>query len=514
MTNPTAAMRLLITYAVCIPVAIIVGYLLTNPLDYGTLGFLGLLLAVLVSPIFIRWHYPLLVFGLASPIICFFIVGKPPLSQVIVVVSLGIAVAERIINAERKFISESAITWPLLYLCAMVFMTAELNDGIQLQHMGGGGAGGGRKYLDIFIGIATFFALTSQAIPRERRKFYLMLYMLPGLLGLVSDLFAYLPSPLNEINLLFPPTAYYNAEEGVTIGKTRLFAVAGAMGTVMFYMLARYGLRGIFSAQRPWRAGIFALAFLMSLLGGFRSSLGGLGATMLLMFFLEGMQRSRLVPVLLVAGVLAGTLLTAFSDKLPFTFQRSMSFLPLKWDPEVLVDAEGSSEWRYAIWRATWPKVPEHLLLGKGYNISAEDYEMTGQGTFSRIKSSHIDAGDDALTFSSDYHSGPLSTLMPFGLWGGIGILWLMGACIYVTYHNYRYGDPELTTMNAFFFANSLTSPIFFMFVVGAFTQSVAGIASAVGFSIAMNGGMARPQPKPVVNPVIKSRAVRAPQPA
>ena len=38
ITNPAAAIKVLITYAIIIPVAIFVGWLLTNPLDYGTLG--------------------------------------------------------------------------------------------------------------------------------------------------------------------------------------------------------------------------------------------------------------------------------------------------------------------------------------------------------------------------------------------------------------------------------------------------------------------------------------------
>ena len=113
MTNPTAAIRMLITYVVCIPVAITVGYLLTDPLDYGTLGFLGLLFAILLSPIFIRWHYPLLIFGLGCPMICFFIVGKPPLSQVMTVLSLGIAIIESILNSEKKFLRVPAMAWPL-----------------------------------------------------------------------------------------------------------------------------------------------------------------------------------------------------------------------------------------------------------------------------------------------------------------------------------------------------------------------------------------------------------------
>ena len=95
MTNPAGAMRMLITYAMVIPLAILVGYLLTDPLDYGTMGFFGLVIALLLSPVYIRWNYPILVFGLGCPAYCSFLVGKPPLWEVVALLSIIIAMVER-----------------------------------------------------------------------------------------------------------------------------------------------------------------------------------------------------------------------------------------------------------------------------------------------------------------------------------------------------------------------------------------------------------------------------------
>jgi hypothetical protein len=502
---------MLITYAVCIPLAIVVGYLLTDPLHYSTLGFFALIAAILVSPLFIRWYYPMLVFGLSCPMICFFLIGKPPLAQVMVVISLMVAVSQRILSGETRFMRVPVMTWPLLFIAAVTYMTAELNGGIGLHSMGGG-TGGGRKYIDIFIGVGVFFALTSQTIPRHRRNLYLMLYMLPGLLGMISDLFPFLPSPLNEINLLFPPTQTY--EEGVTLGTTRLSSLSFAVGTIMCYMLARYGLRGIFSLRQPWRAGFFVASFLLSMLGGYRSSLAGMLIALTLMFFLEGLHRSRILPVVLLGGILGFTVLATCSDKLPFTFQRSMSFLPLKWRQDVLFDANATAEWRYAIWRAVWPQVPAHLLLGKGYTISKEDYQMMGGGTFETFAASHIDASEESLALSGDYHSGPLGTLMPFGIWGGIGILWLFAATWYVLYRNYKYGSPELRTINIYFLATCISSIIAFFFIFGSYKDCMASYGGMAGFSLAINGGLARRPARAVSQPRIKPLPVAAPQPA
>ena len=113
MTNPAQAIRALITYAVCIPLAMLVGWMLCNPLDYGTLGFFGLIAMLLVSPMLIRWHYPLMVFGLGSPIFCFFLQGNPPLSQVAVILCLSIAIIDRTMNSNKRFMSVPVMTWPL-----------------------------------------------------------------------------------------------------------------------------------------------------------------------------------------------------------------------------------------------------------------------------------------------------------------------------------------------------------------------------------------------------------------
>jgi hypothetical protein len=508
MTNPAAAMRMLLTYAVCIPVAILVGYLLTNPLDYGTLGFFGLIIAILISPLFIKWHYQLLVFSLASPIICFFIVGRPPLFQAMTVLSLGITITERILMNDRRSISVPVMAAPLLFLAGVIYLTAELTGGFGLQSLGGG-AGGGRKYIDVFTGAGMFFAIVSRTIAPGRRNFYLALFFLPGLLSLVGDLFPFLPSPLNRINLLIPPTI--SETDSVGFGVTRLSSLAHGMNICVGYMLARYGMSGIFSLRQPGRVLLFTVVFGLSLMGGYRNIVINTFLIMAFMFFFEGMHRTRLLPMAIMAGVMFATLLVSFSDKMPFTVQRSMSFLPLKWTPDVVISAEGSSEWRLRMWRDLWPKVPQYLLLGKGYTITEEDYNYIGQGAFANLGGPQLDNSQQSLAISSDYHSGPLSTLIPFGIWGAIGMVWLMGATLFVLYRNYQYGPEDLRVFNIYLLVSNFSGIIAFFFIFGAFHSAVGGFGLAAGFSIAMNGGLAKRPAKSVSNPLIKPRPQVAP---
>lgn len=508
MTNPASAMRMLITYVIIIPLAILVGYLLTDPLDYGTIGVFGIIIALLLSPIFIRWYYPILVFSMGCPAICFFLVGQPPLWQAMALGGFIIVVVERTISG-RRFHSVPVVTWPLVYIAAMAYLTARLTGGIGLHQLGGD-TGGGKKYLPLFLGLAAYIALTSRVIPKEKRTLYIALWVLAGTSQGIGEVAALLGGPFHAFNLLFPSQLN---EAGAQVGTTRLMSLGSVFGSLTTYLVIRFGLRGIFLSRHLWRPAAFLLMFPFTMLGGFRSFLLGALAIYALVFFLEGLHRSRLMPLLLLVGLLVAPTIAFFSNQLPLTLQRSMSFLPLKWDASVVADAEASTGWREAMWAALWPQVPGYLLLGKGLSLSADDFQMLGGGAFAG-QIQNIDPGQGAYAISGDYHSGPLSTLIPFGIWGAIGILWLFAVSLFVAYRNYRYGDPELQTFNNFFLAVTIWAVFAFFFVFGAFDIAVGDSAKGLGFSLALNWGVGRPAPKPVSNPRIKPLPSPLPLPA
>ena len=493
MTNPASAIRALATYAVCIPLAALVGWMLCNPLDYGSLGFFGLVALLIISPALIRWHYPLLVFGIGSPMYCFFLKGNPPMSQVVVILCLTIAIIDRTMNSNKRFISVPVMTWPMLFTGAMVYLTAELTGGIGLAALGGE-VSGGKKYIAIFIGIATFYALVSRPIPKEHRNFYIALFFLPGAVQFFSDLFPVLPSPLNYINLLIPPSD--GNAEGMS---ARLSGISSSASVLANFMLVKYGLRGIFRGDRPLRFLLFFALLSLTLIGGFRSVLLSYIETLTVLFFMEGLHRTRILPVALLGMVLGAALLIPFAHTLPYSFQRSLSFLPLKLDPLAVLDADGSKQWREAIWQDTWPKVPDYLLLGKGYALSKEDFQMMGDGTFANGAQMAMDKSMTALAISSDYHNGPLSTLMPFGVWGAISFLWISGAVFFVLYRNYKFGDAELITVNRYLLVIFSLGFIGFFLFFGAYTGALGDFIKFAGFSVALNQGVCARKTQPTV---------------
>ena len=516
MTNPGAAIKMLITYAIIIPLAIFVGYIMTDVAghaDYSNLGMVGLVIAVILSPVFIKWHYPIMVFGLSFPAYLFFLVGNPPCWQVVVILSLGIAIVERTMNSEKRFLSVPSMTWPLLFVLAVIVITAWLTGGFGLHSLGGT-SGGGKKYIMALLGVAGYFALSSRRIPREHWKLYVGLYFLSAFPMFISDLFPFLPSPLNYINLLFPPNYISNVD--VTVGISRLGAISSSLVAVVFFWLARYGLRGVLFSPNILRALAFILILGLSTLGGFRSTLVANMLILVLLFFFEGLYRTRLLPAAIMGLALMAAVLVPLAIHLPFTVQRSLTILPLNLDPQARLDAESTSNWRLEMWHDLWPKVPDYLLLGKGYLLNAQDFDMMGDTALANGYAAQIDRGAVGLAASGDYHSGPLSTLIPFGIWGGLAFLWATLAGLRILYRNWKYGDPELKTINAFLLAWYLQRYLIFFLIFGSFEMDLGLFVRTVGFSVALNWGMRGPVRAPVEPVSFKApaRLQRQPQPA
>jgi hypothetical protein len=494
--NAPVILRTLIAYAVCVPLALVIGYLLTDTDTRSSQGFLGIFGLLLISPLLLRWHYPLLVFSWGASIAFAFIPGAPSLWLCVVVLSLGLSILERILSRQMHFIRVPSITWPLLVLFAVVVITAELTGGIGLRVLGSP-VYGGKKYVILFISILSYFALTSRRIPLEKAYLYVGLFFLGRATAAIGDFSAFAPDWLH-LSLFFPQSL--NATDAVELGVTRLSGIGNAALGGYFWLMARYGIRGVFLAGRLWRLFLFAV-FAVCIAGdGYRTVLFLFMASFILMFFMEGLHRTQLLMVFGLAGILMCVAVIPLADKLPFTFQRALAFLPLKLDDEAVLSADASTDWRLAMWSALLPQVPPHLLLGKGFAITTEDYNEAMTGGSMAATAAHLDASQGGLALASDFHNGMLSVILPFGIWGVLATFWFFGAGLKVLYRNWKYGDPALRLANAILF-------ILFFIEAAEFASCFAGLSLAselqnfigyLGLGIALNNGVCAPAAKTV----------------
>ena len=102
------------------------------------------------------------------------------------------------------------------------------------------------------------------------------------------------------------------------------------------------------------------------------------------------------------------------------------------------------------------------------------------------------------LMMAGDFHSGPLSVLISFGIWGVIGFLWFSVAALRLLHRNYLYGDESLKTINTFLLASFIAQLLIFLVIYGSFHFELFKFTGLVGLSVAINGGMCRkPAPTP-----------------
>jgi hypothetical protein len=489
MNNAAAILRSVITYAVCVVLAVFVGYQLKDPLTVSTFSAVGFLILLLVSPLLLRWHHLLLLLSWNVVAVLFFVTGKPPMWLAMVALSLSISILQRALNREVRFVNVPQVTRPLAFLLVVTLVTAYLTGGIGIRAFGSD-VFGGRRYVYLIGAILGYFALTAQRIPQERAGLYFAVFFLGGLTSLIGDLIPLVTPSFYFIFWLFPPSAITGQLE---LGTTRLGGIAGASFAVYYYMLSRYGIRGIFSLNKPWRIIVFIAFVPVGLLGGYRLIIIIIGMTFVVQFFLEGLHRTKMFPGMVLAAVLAAAILVPVAPKLPYTFQRALAFLPLQIDPLARQDAEGSSEWRLKMWTAILPEVPKYLWLGKGYALSAFDFDFMKTRQEGNISAENWDAA-----VAGDYHNGPLSVVLTFGIWGVIGFLWFVASSLRVLYCNYRYGPPPLKTFNTLLFASFVTRLVMFFLVFGSFYSDMFQFAGLLGLSVSLNGGVCRPSPSNV----------------
>jgi hypothetical protein len=368
-----------------------------------------------------------------------------------------------------------------------------MTGGIGLRALGSESYGG-RRYVQILAAVVGYFVLTSQRIPPERVGLCLGLFFLSGFTSLVASL-AFMGGPsFYWLFSFFPPELAAEQAVGEYSFNPTLVRIGGLTGAAVglyCFVLGRYGFRGLIESPTLLRIAAFLVAAGACLYTGYRSVLIVFLLTCAIMFWLEGMWRTRAAVALAAAGICLVGVIVFGATKLPMVAQRTLSVLPIQVDPTVRENATASSEWRVEMWRMLLPEIPKYLIKGKGYAINPNDMFMAFESA-----ARGFGPGSTGSMAVGDYHNGPLSVIIPFGIFGVIGFLWFMGAALRVLYLNYKHGNQQFRTVNTFLFAAFLAKFLFFLTVFGTLSGELSAFTGILGLSVSLNGGVSQPAPE------------------
>ena len=493
MSNASALFRSLLVYGLCLPLAVFLGYLLANPLDLATVSVVTVLFFILTIPLLLRWHHAWLIATWNTTAMLFFLPGKPQVWIGLAGMSLLISILQYTLNRKMRFLSVPPVARPLFFLAVVIALTARLTGGLGMKIFGGD-TYGGRRYITELAAIAGYFAIINRRIPPKKAGLYIALFFLGAASLVIADLPGVVSPSLNFLFLIFPVSSVSAfTDQNSVVAQTALIsrvAGIGALGLAVIYvLLSRHGLRGVLDATKPWRLGIFCFFVLSCMSTGYRGGIVTLLMVFASLFYLEQLHHTRLLlPVILGLLMIAG-LAIVFAARLPLNYQRSLTFLPgIHLDPLARLDAEASSEWRRQMWREVIPQIPQYLLIGKGYAFSGAEQQM-------------VRGGLESTEMVGNYHNGPLSVILPFGIFGAIAFVWLLVAGIRVVYRNYQFGDPAYHQINKFLFVYFVVRVILFFAVFGALESDLPMFLGLLGLSISLNGGVTKPMvvPRPTV---------------
>ncbi len=335
--------------------------------------------------------------------------------------SIGTLLASAIVN-RRTLFSQPGAVW--IGLLAIWMLAHAWVRGFGLRSMGGE-SWGGFSYITMLISCAYFIA--SGHITLDERQWWRALTwmcLLSAIPTAAQALYALTGGALHHVFYFVVPEfqvlEYMTAREAGS-GLARLHQANST--SQFFFILAMLQL----GTKRPGRR-IALLVIASAVLAGLAGNRITLVFNMLLLciylFIVKriSLQRFLFHPATMLVGV-AFSLMCAFAQHLPLTFQRVLAVIPfanVSWVAKTAASA--TIGWRFKVWEAALRQVPDYLMLGKGFAFSAEDV-MT-------ISARSLFMNDiDYVLASRNYHNGVIRVLLdlgPLGLLFVLGFIFLM----------------------------------------------------------------------------------------
>ncbi len=230
-------------FALLMPVAVLIGYLLADPTGFGSIAIVLFVVTLLCVPILMHWHHPLLIICWHATINPYFLPGRPYLWMLMAACSLFFSVLNRITDPDRRLNYEPRLGRPLLVLGLVVLGTGLARGGVGIASLGSASYGG-KGYFYIMAAIAGYFALANIRIAPEKCSLYASLFFVSAITALVPNAVYAAGSGLSFLFYVFPPEyAVEQAAKDWSLGPG-IFRVVGltvaSIGLLSALLVAEY----------------------------------------------------------------------------------------------------------------------------------------------------------------------------------------------------------------------------------------------------------------------------------
>jgi hypothetical protein len=361
----------------------------------------------------------------------------------------------------------------LLLLNLLYLGTVYIRNPVGTYSMGFERAGG-RPYFEAIFALLGFWVIGHVTMPAKLAVKMPWFCAMPSLaVSAGSFISAHIPaaSPIlghiySEMGGAAPGEGEGPSADSIEIERPGYLGGAGSTLTRVLYSVFPP-----FTTVNPlyfWRFLLASLSLYAILKAGFRSGLIGT----VLFFMFAAYFRYGITALFRLAFVCVPMLgFIAFAQgnvvDLPYSIQRTLSFLPGKWTPEVVADAQSSSEWRFQIWQNVCDPHNKYIVnwwLGDGFGITKTQL----------IESALGHDVQEALTVSGDYHSLPLSAVHTVGFIGtGFLVVLMFGMAYYGWNLILRAEGTPFFAVALYFGVPIIAAPMLGFFVFGAYKGQI-----------------------------------------
>jgi hypothetical protein len=290
------------------------------------------------------------------------------------IAAVSVIYAARVALKKEKFAVFRPINTPFILFMAWVAMVFYLHP-TGLSALGAGTIGA-RFYLKLALAFAAFIVLSNRSYSTRDIR-WILLFLVAGSIFHAFYIFievSFAAAPKIN-NTGFSQEDFYTWQQALSIPAI----------TVAFLIFSRWSPKEVFSLHRFYLIGIYCLCLALAIVSGKRM---GLMAVIAAPIISSIMYRQ---PVYLLVGAILGTATLGTLSigqgqwfQLPLVAQRTLSWIPGDWAPELDNLRGGVDDFRTELRRLALKNIAADPIIGKGFAIDISDvlsgFSMMEQG--------------------------------------------------------------------------------------------------------------------------------------